>query len=131
MADDLMSDQAFDDFVIQSVDSIYKRGILIAHNTRIGHRLKTAEREIERLRAIAEGSAQPCLEDTLRDAQEGVQKEQEALPPTLTPPDVSEVVQAAREAIVEWVERTNPGDTVRAKYAQKIAAQLRAGEDLR
>lgn len=129
--DELLTDPAFDDLIIASVESIYKRGVLISHNTRMGHRLKIAEREIDRLRALAEGSAPPCSEDTLRNAQEGHQKAQESTPPTETPTDASEAVQTAREAIVAWIEKTNPGDTVRAKYAQKIAAQLRSGDDVR
>jgi hypothetical protein len=128
---ELLTDPAFDDLIIASVESIYKRGVLISHNTRMGHRLKIAEREIARLQALAEGSARPCSEDTLRNAQEGHQKAQESPPPTEIPTDASEAVQTAREAMVAWIEKTNPGDTVRATYARKVAAQLRAGEDLR
>jgi hypothetical protein len=125
--DDLLTDSAFDDLVIAGVESIYKRGVLISHNTRMNLRLKIAEREIARLQALAEGSARPCP----ADAQEGHQKAPQTPPPTLTPTEVAEEVQRAREAIVAWIEKTNPGDTVRAAYARKVAAQLRAGEDLR
>lgn len=117
MALDLLSDEAFDDLVLRSVQSIHHRALLISHNTKLGHRFRRLTQQVEWL--------------TSRNAQKGTVQPAETPPPTPTPPDTSEAVQRAREAIVAWIEKTNPGDTVRAAYARKVAAQIRAGEDLR
>ena len=117
MALDLLSDEAFDDLVLRSVQSIRDRALLIAHNTKLGHRFRRLSQQVDWL--------------TSRNAQKGTLPPEEPLPPAPTPPDASAAVQQAREAIVAWIEKTNPGDTVRASYARKVAAQIRAGEDLR
>ncbi len=117
MSLDLLSDEAFDDLVIRSVASIHQRALLISHNTKLGHRFRRLSQQVEWL--------------TTRVAQKGTVKPEPPPPPAPPPPDASEAVHRAREAIVAWIEKTNPGDTVRASYARKVAAQIRAGEDLR
>ena len=117
MSLDLLSDEAFDDLVIRSVASIHQRALLISHNTKLGHRFRRLSQQVEWL--------------TTRVAQKGTVKPEPPPPPAPPPPDASEAVHRAREAIVAWIEKTNPGDTVRAADARKVAAQIRAGEDLR
>ena len=117
MSLDLLSDEAFDDLVLKSVASVHHRAILIAHNTKLGHRFRRLSQQVDWL--------------TSRVSQKGIVQPVEPPPPTPTPTDASEAVKRARDAIVAWIEKTNPGDTVRAAYARKVAAQLRAGEDLR
>lgn len=117
MSQDLLSDDDFDSIVIRSIASIHERARLIAHNAKLHHRFRRMTQQVEWL--------------TSRNAQKGTVQPAEPAPPTHTPPDASAAVQQARDAIVAWIEKTNPGDTVRAAYARKVAAQIRAGDDLR
>ncbi len=97
----IMTDQAFDDMVLAGVASIHKRGALITHNTLLLHRIKALEEEISRLRAV---------ETTPSADTEAVLRRDE------------------RQRIAAWIDQTNEGDTVRAKYARKVAETLRSIE---
>jgi hypothetical protein len=93
-----MTDQAFDDMILAGVASIHKRGVLITHNTLLLHRIKALEGEISRLRALE----------------------------SQTPAETEAVLRRdERQRIAAWIDQTNEGDTVRAKYARKIADMLR------
>lgn len=94
----IMTDQAFDDMVLAGVASIHKRGALITHNTLLLHRIKGLEEEISRLRA-AEAQTPADTEASIR--------------------------RDERQRIAAWIDQTNEGDTVRAKYARKVAETLR------
>ena len=102
----ILTDQEFDDLVIAGVASIHKRGVLITHNTRALHRLRALEGRVEEL-------------------QSELLVEQSKPAPVVVPATLDTGISPAQ--IAEWIERTNPGDTVRAKYARKIAQQIREG----
>lgn len=105
----IMTDQAFDDMVLAGVESLYKRSALITHNTLLLHRIKGLEEEISRLRVA--DVPQPSQPSQPSDTEDALRRDE-------------------RQRIAAWIERTNEGDTVRAKYARKVAENLRNLESL-
>jgi hypothetical protein len=96
-----MTDQVFDDMVFAGVNSLHKRSMLITHNTLLLHRIKGLEEEISRLRAAAA--------PTLADTEANIRRDE-------------------RQRTAAWIDQTNGNDTVRAKYARKVAETLRSFE---